>query len=70
MTIMIIVNIFSLSVSGDMLPKPTDVIHVIVKYSAEMYIVSLFGPPIKSRGNVMFFVIGSKGFCIQCLVSI
>ena len=58
---MIMVNIFSLSVSGETLPKPTDVMQVIVKYSADMYMVHLFGPPTRSRGNVMFLVMGSKG---------
>lgn len=39
-----IVKILSLSVSAATLPNPTDVIHVIVKYSAVTYIVFLEGP--------------------------
>lgn len=61
MIIMIMVNIFSLSVSGETLPNPTDVMQVMVKYRADMYMVHLLGPPTSSRGNVIFFVIGSKG---------
>ena len=36
---------FSLSVSAATLPKPIEVIHVIVKYSAVMYIECTGGPP-------------------------
>ena len=60
---MIIVNIFSLSVSGETFPKPTDVMQVMVKYRADMYIVHLVGPPWSSRGNVILEVIGWKGAC-------
>lgn len=62
MTIMIIVNIFSLSVSGDTLPKPTLVMQVMVKYSDVTYMVKRTGPPINSLGKVMFLLMGSKGF--------
>lgn len=64
MTIMIIVNIFSLSVSGETLPKPTDVMQVIVKYKAEMYMVHFVGPPCNSRGKVIFGVMGMNGDCV------
>lgn len=44
MTIIHIVKIFSLSVSEATLPKPTLVIHDMVKYSAVTYMVFLGGP--------------------------
>lgn len=64
---MIMVNIFSLSVSGETLPKPTEVMQVMVKYRADMYMVHLLGPPTRSRGNVMFLLMGSKGACLLLL---
>lgn len=43
-----IVKILSLSVSAATFPKPTEVMHVIVKYNAVTYIVFLDGPFINS----------------------
>lgn len=53
MTIIQMVKIFSLSVSGATLPKPTLVIQVIVKYNDVIYIVDLSGPPSSSTRAVI-----------------
>lgn len=55
MIIMQIVKIFSLSVSAATLPNPTDVMQVMVKYSAVTYMVRLEGPA-TSSGAVLAFV--------------
>lgn len=65
--IIIIVNIFSLSVSGETLPKPTEVMQVMVKYKAEMYIVHLVGPPMSSRGKVILGKMGTNGDYTYCV---
>lgn len=53
--IMQMVKIFSLSVSAATLPKPTEVMQVIVKYNAVTYIVLLDGPATNS-GAVLVLV--------------
>ena len=50
-----VVNIFSLSVSAATLPKPTLVMHVMVKYNAVTYIVLRAGP-LTSSGMLLFII--------------
>lgn len=62
MTIMQMVKIFSLSVSGATLPKPMLVMQVMVKYSEVMYIVERSGPPSSSNFIVTLFGLKWNGF--------
>lgn len=59
------VNIFSLSVSGATLPKPTLVIQVIVKYKAVTYIVLLDGPFVSSVVVPLFIQEYEYGICVK-----
>lgn len=54
----------SLSVSAATLPKPTDVIHVIVKYNAVTYIVFREGPLISSGKFDSFDQTYEYGLCV------
>lgn len=63
--IMHIVKILSLSVSAATLPNPTDVMHVIVKYSAVTYIVFLEGPFINSGVPESFGQTYEYGLCVM-----
>lgn len=58
------VKIFSLSVSAATLPKPTLVMHVIVKYNAVTYIVFLLGPFVNSGVPESFDQMYEYGDCV------
>lgn len=62
MTIIHMVNIFSLSVSDATLPKPTLVMHDMVKYSAVTYMVFLEGPFISSVELVISLTLYEYGY--------
>lgn len=58
------VNTRSLSVSAATLPKPTDVMHVMVKYNAVTYIVFRDGPFTSSGKLVSFDHTIEYGLCV------